>query len=316
VNDACGISFFAPPSRPTDGGVTWQETGVAEGDGKVTDGPAIGAFSGAENGHLSVVPALGTNTRMLRARWRSASLASGWRFPSDWALPEVDAVCAALVTEGPTDGVLSGLGRARAAAGCGLDETLGDLAALHAVLQEPEDGFITPDVDATPSRVLRVTALAWAEVALDQLANTEVTDPLTGLPTAAYLRTRLAEVYRASERARRPVTEDNVLLVVSMDLSELTGWPRLTVMILAADALRSVFDGGETIACVGPSTLAVLTARDEDLSSRAVALRREINSQLLADKQLHGVGVPGIKVVRLLPTFAESCALLSGIARH
>lgn len=284
----------------------------------MTDGPAIGVFSTGENSPFSVVGTLGHDSRLLRARWRSASLASGWRFPSDWALPEVDAVCAAVVTEGPTDLALSGLGRARAAAGSGLDETLSDLAALHAVLAEPEgnDGFIAPDLDATPSRSLRLTALAWAEVALDQLANTEVTDPLTGLPTAAYLRTRLAEVYRAAERAGRPVTDENVLLVVSMDLSELTGWPRLTVMILAADALRTVFDGGETIACVGPSTLAVLTTRDEDLSTRAVAVRREINTQLLADAQLRGVGVPAIKVLRLQPTFGEACVLLAGIARH
>lgn len=284
----------------------------------MTDGPAIGVFSGAENSHLRVARSLGADSRILRARWRTASLASGWRFPSDWALPEVDAVCAALVTEGPTDAALSGLGRARAAAGAGLDETLSDLSALHAVLAEPDarDGFIAPDLDATPSRLLRVTALAWAEVAVDQLANTEVTDPLTGLPTAAYLRTRLAEVYRAAERSRRRAHEQHILLIVSMNLSELTGWPRLTVMILAADALRATFDGGETVACVGPSTLAVLTERDEDLSSRAVALRREINAQLMADSQLHGVAMPGIRVVRLQPTFGESCAQLAGIARH
>lgn len=316
MNGSCRISPSPLASHPPFGGVTWQEN--AEGDGKVTDGPAIGAFSGAESGNLSIVRSLGTDSRLLRARWRTASLASGWRFPSDWALPEVDAVCAALVNDGPTDAVLSGLGRARAAAGSGLDETLCDLAALHAVLAEPEtaDGLFAPDVDATPSRLLRVTALAWAEVALDQLANTEVTDPLTGLPTAAYLRTRLAEVYRAAERARRPVTDGNVLLVVSMNLHELTGWPRLTVMILAADALRAVFDGGETIACVGPSTLAVLTTRDEDLSTRAVRLRREINAQLLADHQLRAVGVPAIKVIRLLPTFSETCVQLTGIARR
>ncbi|NBH05920.1 GGDEF domain-containing protein, partial [Amycolatopsis sp. SID8362] len=38
--------------------------------------------------------------RALRARWRTASLAAGWRFPSDWALPEVDAVCAAVMAKG------------------------------------------------------------------------------------------------------------------------------------------------------------------------------------------------------------------------
>lgn len=246
------------------------------------------------------------------------SLAYGWRFPSDWALPEVDAVCAAVVTDGPTDAALSGLGRARAAAGAGLDETLSDLAALHAVLanRDAVDGFIAPDVDATPARQLRVTAIAWADVALDQLSNTEVTDPLTGLPSGAYLRTRLAEVYRGAERAERPVTEEHVLLVVSMELSQLSGWSRLTVMILVADVLRSVFNGAETVATLGPSTIAVLTRRDTDVSSRAVALRRRLNDQLLGDPQLGGAGLPSIKVVRLLPTFAETCVLLAGLGRH
>lgn len=293
---------------------------------KVVDGPAVGAFSSHGNPRPDLVrglddqrpSCLGQAARTLRARWRTASLASGWRFPSDWALPEIDTVCTALITGGPTDIALSGLGRARAAAGAGLEETLADLAALHAVLAEPAhgDGFIAPDVDAMPARLLRVTAVAWADVALDQLANTEVTDPLTGLPSAAYLRTRLAEVYRRAGRARRSVTEDNVLITVALELGELTGWPRLTVMILAADVLRSVFDSGETVAVLGPSTLVVLTDRDGTVSTRAVALRRRINEQLLADPQLATVGQPTIKITRLQPTYTETCVVLAGLARR
>jgi hypothetical protein len=71
--------------------------------------------------------------------------------------------------------------------GAGLAATLTDLAALHAVLAEPESGdrSVAPDVDATPATLLRLAAVAWADVATDRLANTEVTDPMTGLPTAA-----------------------------------------------------------------------------------------------------------------------------------
>ena len=210
----------------------------------------------------------GTNRalRALRAQWRSASIANGWRFPSDWALPEVDAVCAAVMTAGRVDAAetaLAGLARARAAAGAGLAETLADLAALHAVLDHPADGFVAPDVDATPARLIRMTALAWADVATDQLVHTEVTDPLTGLPTAAYLRTRLEEIYRASEREARPAADDRILLVVSLDFSGVGGWPRLTGMILVADALRTVFDGGESVASLGPSVVAALVPRQK-----------------------------------------------------
>lgn len=292
----------------------------------MVDGPAAGAFSGSEEDHCDVVASFGSDTafdrldnasRTLRARWRTASLTSGWRFPSDWALPEVDAVCAAVIMGGLTDQAVAGLGRARAAAGAGLAETLGDLAALHAVLADhgAVDGFVAPEIDATPAKLLRISALAWADVALDQLANTEVTDPLTGLATSAYLRTRLAEVYRGATREGRRATEDNMLLVVSLDLARVAGWSRLTAMILVADVLRSVFDGPESIAVLGPSTVAVLANRDSGVSGRAVAVRRELNQQLVVDPQLHCAGQPRIRVVRLRPTFAETCVLLSELAR-
>ncbi|MPY77468.1 MAG: GGDEF domain-containing protein [Actinophytocola sp.] len=261
---------------------------------------------------------LDSTARMLRAKWRSASLAAGWRFPSDWGLPEVDTVCAALTAGGPNEAVVSGLGRARAASGAGLDETLTDLAALHAVVADGDrhGGFVVPDIDATPSRLVRVTALAWADVALDRYAHTEVTEPLTGLPSASYLRTRLAEVYRGAARAGRTATDDALLLTVSFDLAGMASWPRLAAMILAADALRSVFDGPETTAALGPSVLAVLAVRDADIAAQAVALRREITERMHADPQLDDVSSPAISFVRLHPTYEESCALLRRIGRR
>ncbi|MGH3520249.1 MAG: GGDEF domain-containing protein [Haloechinothrix sp.] len=258
-----------------------------------------------------------TASRTLRARWRTASLASGWRFPSDWALPEVDAVCVAVITGGMTDTALAGLGKARAAAGTGLAETLTDLVALQAVLADPYavHSFIVPDIDATPTRLVWATALGWADVAVDRLTSTEVTDPLTGLPTAAYLRTRLGEVYRVASRAGRPVTEDNLLLTVSLDLSAVVGWPRLTAMILLADVLRAAFDGGESIAILGPSVIAVLLERAGGVSGRAVSVRRSLNERLMVDPQLHSIGRPQFRAVRLRPTHGETCVLLSELAR-
>ncbi|MFD9891205.1 GGDEF domain-containing protein [Amycolatopsis sp. NPDC059027] len=292
------------------------------------DLPATGALSGVTDSQEARNRFDRDRTlRALRARWRTASLASGWRFPSDWGLPEVDAVCAAVVRQGkPAVGseaaerALAGLGRARAAAGAGLAETLTDLAALHAVLAgsaDPAvvDGFVAPDVDATPARLLRLTALAWADVATDQLVHTEVTDPLTGLPTAAYLRTRLAEVYRRAEREERAVAEDFVLLVVELDFSTVDGWPRLTGMILAADALRTVFDGGESVASLGPSVVAALVPRDDRLASRGVALRRAVHERLSVDAQLAEVGSPRISAVRLPATHELACDVLAGLSR-
>ncbi|MBK1788850.1 GGDEF domain-containing protein [Prauserella cavernicola] len=259
--------------------------------------------------------------RALRARWRTASLASGWRFPSDWGLPEVDAVCAAVVKHGGADGALpalAGLGRARAASGAGLEETLTDLAALHAVLADPDsaDGFVAPDVDATPARLLRVTAVAWADVALDHLTRAEVRDPLTGLPTGSYLRTRLAELYRLAERDDAQVADDHTLVVVTMNLAGSAGWSRLTGMILAADALRVAFDGGESLAVLGPSTVAAVATRDAGVATRAVRLRRELAERLAVDAQLREVGKPRINVVRLPGDHVAACELLDTLSRN
>lgn len=280
------------------------------------DGPV--ADTSSDEGDQAVgATSLDRAARVLRARWRSASLASGWRFPSDWALPEVDVVCAAVVHDGPTDAAVAGLGRARASSGAGLDETLTDLAALHAVLTTAHtEGLRRPDTDATPSRLVHATAVAWADVALDQLANTEVSDSLSGLPTAAYLRTRMAEIYRAAAARGVAVSQDYVLLVLSVDLGDLAGWPRLTMTIVAADVLRSVFDGGESIASLGPSTMAVLVDREDGVASTAVSLRRKLTEQLLVDPQLRDAVRPTIRVVRLPDTHDEACALLTRLARR
>jgi len=282
------------------------------------DVPVPGVQAGLEDAAAARRFDRDRSLRALRARWRTASLAAGWRFPSDWALPEVDAVCAAVIVTGRAESAeiaFAGLARARAAAGAGLAETLTDLAALHAVLDHPADGFVLPDVDATPARLLRTTALAWADVATDQLAHTEVTDPLTGLPTAAYLRTRLEEVYRGAAREEHPAADDQVLIVVSLDFSAAGGFGRLTGMILVADALRAVFDGGESVASLGPSVVAALAPKDEKLASHGVALRRALNDRLSVDPQLSEVGMPRVSAVRLPATHEMACDLLATLAR-
>lgn len=278
-------------------------------------------------------PQLDRTLRTLRARWRTASLASGWRYPRDWGLPEVDTVCAAVVQGGGPDGALpalAGLARARAAAGVALEETLSDLAALHAVVADGNgpgggvgggtDGFVVPDIDATPTRLVRVTALAWADVALDGLTRAEVTDSLTGLPTLAYLRTRLAELYRRAEYDEeadgvpRKVARSHALVGVSMDFSEASGWSRLAGMILAADTLQKAFDSGESLAVLGPSTVAAVADRDRGIASRAVMLRRDLTERIAVDPQLSGLVTPGIRVERLPGDYAAACELLDRIA--
>jgi hypothetical protein len=255
--------------------------------------------------------------RMLRARWRTASIAAGWRFPSDWGLPEVDDVCASAVRRTDLAGALAKLGRARAEAGAGLDETLTDLAALHAVLTTPEstDGLIATDPDAAPTSMIRVAALAWADASSGELRKAEATENLTSLATHAFLRTRLGEVYRQSARERVPVSESHSLLAVTLDLSQVTGWPRLMAMVLVADVLREVFDGGESIALLGPSVAAVLAAREPTFGDRALTAGWLITQRLSVDSQLARGRRPLLRVEKLPDTLDEARDLLRRVSR-
>jgi hypothetical protein len=63
-------------------------------------------------------------------RWRRASMALGWAFPSDWWAPAVEALAEALCDGRDPAGACAELGRSRARAAVGLDEALRDLAAL------------------------------------------------------------------------------------------------------------------------------------------------------------------------------------------
>lgn len=278
---------------------------------------------------------------LIRHRWRAASLTCGWRFPDDWAVPEVDLVCAAVARRGGVDDAapaLVALAHARAAAGTGLEETLGDLAALHSVLPAAgtpvpgaaaSDGSAdavvetadataepahVPDVDALPTRLLRIVAVAWAEVALNEVTAGEVHDPLTGLPTLAYLRTRLAELYRQAARDGVCVAEGHALVVISLGFDGRAMYLRPAGMILAADVLRDVFDGGESYAVLGASTVVALVPRSTGVAAGAVRLRRELTERFAVDPQLAEAGSARVGVMRLPADHDEACRLLDSLS--
>lgn len=249
--------------------------------------------------------------RALRSRWRTASLASGWPYPGDWAVPEVDPVCEAVVAGTDVEDAVPRLASARARAGSGLGETLRDVAALHAVLTavEGRDGLVIADPDALPSRLLRVTAVAWSEVLLRQLAHSEVRDGLTGLSSTAYLRARLREVYRAGAHPQ------HVLVVFAPDLAGASGWSRLAAMVLLADVLRSVFDGGQTLAVLGPTIAAVLTERSSTLGEHTTLARTMVRERFAVDPQLQHLGAPAVWLETLPDRHESASRLLTGLGR-
>jgi hypothetical protein len=270
----------------------------------------------------AVVPAdEGDRPRILRERWFACTSALGWSAPAEWPHPTVDAVCEAVTARGrpaerdrAVQSALAQWGGARAAAGIGLGETLSDLAALHAALASDPVGEGTGR-GQDGVRLIRVVSLAWTDVACGDLAETAVVDPLSGLASARYLRTRLAEVYQAARARGTRVGDGYGMVVVTMDVH---GWSRVAPLAVAGDAAAVVFDAGESIAVVGRSTVVVLAPR-EGLVERAAVLRRLVNRRTTAIGPVptHG-GAPasrrgvdvGVRIVALPATHEGAWALL------
>ncbi|PSL54529.1 hypothetical protein B0I31_10643 [Saccharothrix carnea] len=253
-------------------------------------------------------------SRALRSRWRTATMAAGWAFPADWPLAEVDDVCRALLDGDDASTQLYRLGGARAEAGAGLAETLLDLAALHAVLEEPpgSTGIVSASVDGIPAPMLRSTALGWGDVMTKRAANCAADNPLTGLATPAYLRTRLREVYAEARAAGRL---DHVLVLVALDLTRTSGWSRVVAMTLLADALKEVFDSGETVASIGSSVACVLLRRDRHLARAVTNLRVLTADRLAVDPHVAPTGPVEVWLEELPPTCEDAVALLSRLGR-
>ncbi len=195
----------------------------------------------------------------LQDLWCVQSNTTGWVFASDWHDPAVEALCEACLRGDNLWPAAERLGCARAAAGASLGETLADVDGLTAVLPG-----IATDV------IHRAVSLGWA----DQMTEPAVAvlDPLTGLVSPDYLRTRLGEVYRAADIAARKVSARHALVVVRMNLTDRTGWDRVTPLILAGDAMRTVFDGGQSLARLADHMAVVLTEREAMLARRASLL--------------------------------------------
>jgi GGDEF domain-containing protein len=262
----------------------------------------------------------------LRERWFACSSALGWGSAVEWSDPAVDAVCAVVTARYPgtaardraVERALARWAGARAGAGVGLAETLTDLAALNTAVSgggadAPGRDDPTPsplDVSPTPGRgpdgvrLLRAVSLAWTDVACGDLAETAAVDPLSGLASVRYLRTRLAEVYRAARAHGRAAGEEHALVVLALDVRD---WRRVAPLTIAGEAAGVVFDAGESIAVVGRGTVVVLAARG-GLAERAAVLRRLLARRLAAAEGL--VGTPSVRIARLPGTHDGACALL------
>ena len=211
----------------------------------------------------------------LQDLWFGRTADAGWVFASDWHDPAIDALCEACVRGENLWPAAERLGGVRADSGVSLGETLADIDELTAVL---------PGLDADVLH--RAVSLGWADRMM--APPPPVFDPLTGLVSRDYLRTRMGEVYRAGEVAGIKVSTSHALVVVRVDLTGRAGWDRITPLILSGDALRTVFDGGQTLARLADHMAVALTEREDLLARRTHLLAGMVGDRLARGDQRAG----------------------------
>lgn len=237
----------------------------------------------------------------LRDRWFQQSSAAGWAFVSDWHHPAVEALCEACLLGRNVWAPAERLGSVRADKGVSLGETLADLDGLMCVLPDIAEGVVH-----------RAASLGWAERMT--IPRQAVFDPLTGLVSVDYLRTRLGEVYRAADVAGTKVSATHALVTVRLRLAGRTGWDRLTLLVLAGDAMRTVFDGGQTLARLADHMAVALVEREVMLARRAHLLTGMVNERLGRD-QPPGETMARIWIERLPDSAPAAIDLISELAR-
>lgn len=200
----------------------------------------------------------GTRALDLRAPWGRRSRAKGWDPPEDWWTPAVDAVCAAYLDGRDLTGPCSRLGSARARGGIGVGQSLTDLAAFTDVA-----GWGDP-----PLELLRALAEGWEDAGR---GTDTCQDPLTGLANDAYLRTRLAELYRCTEESESAASHHRLLLV-SLAFG-LDPWRRAARMIVLGHELTRFFTRGESVGVLSRGRVAALVPASPALAAEVSALR-------------------------------------------
>ena len=183
----------------------------------------------------------------------------------DWRHPAVEALAEARDGGTPDPGpALARLGRARAAAGFTLDEVIEDLRCLYDVIdparRAPLDRLDTLQI-----------ARGWADGTTEATRDMGCVEPLTGLTTPAFLRARLAQTYQHCDTLGLTAGDVHTLVVVRLPLDGTAEPHRSLLAVHAAERLRTVFTGGETLTATAGTYLA-LTANTPDLGAALAEL--------------------------------------------
>lgn len=227
----------------------------------------------------------------LRDAWRTRSMRTGWTSPTDWWTPAVEAVAEAIACGLSPLPAGFRLGVARGRAGNGIGETLDDLSALAEASGWPDP----------PPPFVRAVAEGWAEAGICGMAAPTCEDPMTGLVTLPYLRSRLAEIYREAVFTGTPAETTHALVMVELT-DDSPSWRRLARAVVVGHDLRTIFSGGETLTLVATSRAAALVPLRPELRLQTARLKRA-----LADTAL-------VWLERLPPAHREAMSLLDALS--
>ncbi len=188
---------------------------------------------------------------------------------------------------------------ARAAAfGSPLQEVFDDLERMYSDRGQPL-GY----------DVVKAISVGWSEATLVHQHQISCEDPLTMLSSAAHLRSRLNDVYRAAQRAGVRAGDHYELVVVDLPVTSTNALAVSLALLETADAMRTVYSGDETIAKLSTHRAAALVEK-----SRTDRLSLELLHVLIRRIQT-GDGEPRLWL-ESLPRRAEGIGwLLAEMAR-
>ena len=242
----------------------------------------------------------------LRERWRSVSAESVWLRPADWYHPAVDAVVESVLTDVDPGPAAARLGSARGESGVGIAEAIDDLACLFRSL-----GYTEP-----PFGPVRALCEGWVAAQDAAPVHSQCVDPETGLPTAEYLRVRLAETYGLADQTGTPAGRSHGLLLVDVAVTPLNPWSRIARSAVVGQALVLAYGQGHPMASLGDGVFAVLVERDPNLGGDVSRLQDQLASHA------HRLGVeslvrqpPRVWLEPLPETHIGALELLSHLGR-
>jgi len=258
-------------------------------------------------------------THLVRRRDTTGAESARLPQPRTRAIPRgFEPLADALLHHGDLEACAIEVGRDLATDGVPLGQVLDDLETTCSSV-----GAGRPTYD-----LVRTLSMSWNEVSLQYLHGLSCEDPLTGLASLPHLRSRIDELYRAAERDGVYPTSEYALVIVELGArlspparrsptastaeSVSARFSTVLRMVEVAEALRTVFSGGETLARIAGHRMAALVPRDAALGASVEALRQLLEMWSVEPDVRQA---PRVWIESLPTTGGATTALLDELAR-